>query len=60
MSATAYPNPPGTSDGAVSTVVAVATVARPGTPPFPRPRMRLMPIKVGSCPVGGREVATLT
>eukprot|EP00561_Arcocellulus_cornucervis_P000111 CAMPEP_0185817120 /NCGR_PEP_ID=MMETSP1322-20130828/18566_1 /TAXON_ID=265543 /ORGANISM="Minutocellus polymorphus, Strain RCC2270" /LENGTH=36 /DNA_ID= /DNA_START= /DNA_END= /DNA_ORIENTATION= len=32
-SATAYPRPPDTDEGAVRTVAAVATVAKPGTPP---------------------------
>ncbi len=53
-------SPPRTSDGAVRTVAAVATVARPGTPPLPRPRMNAMKASVWSWPAGGREVATLT
>jgi hypothetical protein len=38
-----------TFGGAVNTVAAVATVAKPGTPPFPRPNRREMAINVGSC-----------
>ena len=44
----------------VRTVAAVAIVARPGTPPLPKPRINAMKVNVGSCPLGGRDVAKLT
>lgn len=60
INATAYPNPPIIWGGAVNTVAAVAIVARPGTPPLPKPRINAMKDNVGNCPLGGRDVAKLT
>ena len=44
----------------VRTVAAVAIVARPGTPPLPNPRINAMKVNVGSCPLGGSDVAKFT
>lgn len=42
------PRPPTTLGGAVKTVMEVATVANPGTPPFPSPSRREMAMSVGN------------